>query len=194
MKTLDRKKIVSAIHRELRKAEWSHKVKRYDDETIIRTDLDLDTNFADRCEMVFSVRDDDVLALGIPRMTVKPSFRSAVATYLTRVNFGLRYGKTALSLEDGEIRYEYLVHAATFAVNASEAMTDMVATVCGLLERLLPPLYMILGGVWTAEQAADAYMDSFKAKKKDDGDSEQKEPQFCRLSADDYICMPVGAS
>ena len=194
MKSLNRRKIVSAIHRELRKAEWSHKVKRYDDETIIRTDLDLDAEFTDRCDLVFSIRDEDVLAMGIPRLTVKPSCRSAVATYLTRVNFCLRYGKVVLSLDDGEIRYEYLVHSAAFAVDASDAVTDIVATVCSILERALPPLYMILAGFWTGDQAADAYKDSFKDKKKDDADTEKREPQYCRLSANDYICMPVGAS
>lgn len=185
---MTRKQITAAIRKELKHADWECRVEHDEDEDIVRADLDLDAEFCDRCDLVLSVKDEDVLAMGMPRITVKPSFREAVATYCTRVNFGLRYGKLVLSLEDGEIRYEYLLNAAAFAIDPSEAVTDIVSTVCAVLERALPPVYMIQAGVWSADYAADAYRDSFKAAKKDDEYTCELHPRYCRITTGDYIC------
>lgn len=188
---MKRSETTALIRKQLRQAEWRHRVELDGDETLIRTDLDLETEFLDRCDLVFSVRDEDVLVMGIPRVTVKPSFREAVATYCTRVNFGLRYGKLVLSLDDGEIRYEYLLSAAAFAVDAGDAVTDLVSTACAVLERSVPPLNMVLTGVWTPLQAADAYRDSFKKERNDGSASVERQPEYQRLTADDYISIPA---
>ena len=69
-----------------------------------------------------------------------------------------------------------------------EAVTDMVSTVCTVLERVLPPAYMILAGVWSADHAANVYRDAFKSE--DGEESDGNEPQYRRLSAAEYICLP----
>lgn len=185
-------KVTSLILKQLRKAEWQHTVDREEDRTIIRSTLDLiDTECCDSVELVFDVQEDDVLVVGIPRVTVRECRRNAVALYLMDVDWSLRYGKVVVSRETGEVHFEHLIHSASITANPTDALIEVFATVSAVLESCLPQLFKMLTGVFTPQEAFEDYKRSSVAPKEDDADSTGE--VFCRhLTSDDYIRVPAG--
>ena len=189
------KETATVISNVLEKDNCACEVTPDDDEMIVRTEMEVECDFCRNFAVLFSVRDDDVQIRCSPRMTVKAGCRSAVAEYLMQINYMLRYGKVVLDMHDGDIHYEYLKDVVAFSTNALDAVKDMVAAAQFVSEHAMPGVYKIVSGIWTAQQAIDAYEKAMDGEGKDEDDSSSDAPSgFRPLSAEDYIVNCEGPS
>ena len=186
-----RKKIAYALSKVLDSVSWEHRVvEDVDGETLIHADMEIDAGFCNCCNVTFSIADEDVLLMCSPHLAVKEVYRKVVAEYFTYVNYYLRWGRWVLSPEDGDVQFRYRKDEASFAVDATQALTDMIATAEAIIENALQGVYGLVMGMWTMQQAIDAYRDVIlkkTAQTTSSSSSDEAIPGLCLLRPSDYI-------
>ena len=185
-----RKKIAYALSKVLDSVSWEHSVEDGDDGTLIYADMEIDAGFCNCCKVTFSIADEDVLLTCSPDLTVKEVYRRVVAEYFTYVNYYLRWGKWVLSREDGDVQFRYRKDEASFKVDATQALTDMIATAEAIIANTLPGVYGLVMGMWTMQQAIDAYRDAILKKTAQTASSSSPDeaiPGLRLLRPSDYI-------
>lgn len=149
-----RKDNMKIIREWLKKGDWKFEESREDGGNyMVQTGLASDSGVYRGYDIKLVVREDDVQSLFYPPVRATDKTMPCVMEYLMRVNHRVRLGKFTIDLDDGEIRYEYVVGAPLIRMDPDEYVSDLMALPSYVLERYISGLAAVTLGVKTPEQA-----------------------------------------
>ena len=99
--------IRATLEKYLYSHHWSYE---YDEEKgALRMTVALKNSKLQECGVMIQLRDQYFIVYATTDIRAGEDCREKVADYLSRVNYGLRWGNFELDMSDGEIRYKVLV-------------------------------------------------------------------------------------
>ncbi len=122
-----------------------------EDDLVIRYGLKLDCKLGGynvRCY----IEEEYVKYLAVIRMNASEDTRKKVAEFITRANYGLKFGRFDMDMSDGEIMYRIDVHVPNFTMNEQLA-DNLVGFTDAMLERYGDGLLMVMMGFAEPEEA-----------------------------------------
>lgn len=95
-----------AIERFLVQDDWKYTVN--EEKEYIKMGINLNSKLKE-CSLLIDLRDDFYISYATINVEADEECRANVAEFLTRANYGMRWGNFELDMNDGEIRYKILV-------------------------------------------------------------------------------------
>ena len=98
--------IREAVEDFLREDDWRYQAD--DEKELIRMGVNLKSKLKE-CKLIVDLREEFYLVYATINIQADEESRLRVAEYLSRANYGLRWGNFDLDMRDGEVRYKILV-------------------------------------------------------------------------------------
>lgn len=105
-----------------------------------------------RCMVYIAVEEESFQSYGTIDIGVDEDKIDDVAVFLTRVNFGLKYGNFELDYRDGEIRYQYAVDCHGGMMLTDEIIGRAVYVPALMFQKYGDGLLAVLFGISSPEE------------------------------------------
>ena len=104
-------------------------------------------------DLICNCIDDSFTSNAYLRLSADEDCRLKVAEYITRVNYGLRYGCFEMDFRDGEIRYRHTVDCADMTSLPERSFLQCVYLPANMFNRYGNGLVAVMHGVKSPEDA-----------------------------------------
>lgn len=127
----------------------------FDDEAgIFKVVFGLDCGL-ERCKVLVGIGEDNISAHGYIDLNVDEDDRLRVSEFITRANWGMKFGHFVLDFSDGEISYINAVDCSDGFVPSEDAITTLIGRLPLMFELYGDGLLSVLLGVLSPKEAIE---------------------------------------
>lgn len=146
------KDLFKAVTQFFEEEEW--KFSPDEEKGIIKSGMML-RNKLKSCNLLVIVSEDELQSVATIDISADQAVLADVAEFITRANYGLKYGKFEMDYRDGEIRYQMALDCGGDYLPDKEKLERLITVPIVMFSRYGDALLSVLFGFSTPEEAIE---------------------------------------
>ena len=107
------------------------------------------------CQFLLLIREDSVDSYAISGISASEQRKQSISEFITRANYGLRYGNFEMDWQDGEIRYHLIRSRPSIIYDINATIEQLLCLPASMLGRFESGLADVVMGRESPERAVE---------------------------------------